>query len=155
MKKLFLILIPLFAFLFLACNSEEEKVEVSTGVVQENVQEVSQKEPLAEIIEYEILGENVNTYGDVLLDVLIDESVATEENIVELVKSIRSSNDEIKVIKVFQDERAWNKEYEDWESDEYIEIFDKGYLAYVIDSEIRWFQEKGQLEHLSGTRTEL
>ena len=148
---------------YLSPSSSPEETE---GPVSEVVQErEEEQEEIVETIEYTVLSKGTNVYDDLNLDILISEDDVTEENIKALLKVLADENEkdeettETAIIRVYQDERAWDKEYEDWDSKEYIEIFDKGYLVYYIKSpttnEIRWMQEIGVLEDLMGTTTEL
>ncbi len=157
MKKFVFVLLPIFAFILLACNSEEEEVQVPDS----GIQEISQEKETTPI-NYEVLSE-FNPYGDnnnLGLNILIDEVDATEESITELLREL-GRDFEVANIRVYQDKKAFDyfEDKELWEDEEQIEISKKGYLAYYIktasSNEIKWFQEKGQLEHLYGTKTEL
>jgi len=110
-----------------------------------------------DVIAYEVLRSWSPDNNDIRMELLINESDATEDNIVTLVNFL-SSDAERALIMIYQDKRAWDDEKSSIYSDKY----DRGYLVCYIKNlsesedgtnEIRWMQESGQFEDLYGTKT--
>jgi hypothetical protein len=95
------------------------------------------------------------------LEILISKEDVTKEGIIKLVKSI-TSNTQKAVVKIYQNKQAWNEE----QSGNYTSVFNEGYLAFCVKNltnsgayrgfnEIRWMQEKGNLQDLFGDKMKL
>ena len=85
----------------------------------------------------------------------------TEESIIKLVESI-TSNTQKAVVKIYQNRQAWEEE----QSGNYTDVYNQDYLVFYVKNltdsgayrgfnEIRWMQEKGDLQDLFGTKTKL
>ncbi len=144
-------------------TQQTEEVTETTSTPTPSPTDDTQSAQEAEVIDFSVLREwNPDNDSQALgLEILVSESDATEENIVNLIRSL-STETQKSVIKVYQDRQAWEEE----QSGEYTSAYDRGYLAFYVKNltdsgayrgrnEIRWFQEVGQLEHLMGTTIEL
>jgi hypothetical protein len=98
------------------------------------------------------------------LEILISENDATKENIVDLVKEL-SKDAPLVIIGIYQDQQAWEI-LTTWRWSEEMpaeleDIIARGLLAHYIKydpddlNEVRWFQERGQLEDLFETGTQV
>ena len=98
------------------------------------------------------------------LEILVSENDATKENIVDLVKDI-SKDTPLVVIGIYQDRQAWDLLttwlWSEEMPSELEDIIARGLLAHYLKydqqdlNEVRWFQERGQLEDLFGTETQV
>ena len=161
--------IIIFIILILITPKNENKEEATKQVKQTTrEQDHQQNQPSQELVELKIIDYAVlrkwNPDDDskaIGMEILISEDDASKENIINLIKSIGSKSEKV-LVKVYQNKEAWEQE----KSGDYGKEYNRGYLVYYVKNltdsgayrgidEIRWFQEKGQLEELMGTKTKI
>lgn len=160
-KHLSLYFIGAIIVFFILVGITANPVEQKTEAVQQTI--LTDKQTVETTIIFDKLREwNPNNDPQAIgLEILVFKEDVTKENIIKLVESITSGAQKA-IVKVYQNRQAWEEE----QSGNYTDVYNEGYLAFYVKNltnngayggfnEVRWFQEKGILKNLFGTKTEL
>ncbi|MCK5412829.1 MAG: hypothetical protein KAI57_00455 [Candidatus Pacebacteria bacterium] len=157
------ILTLVFFFGLIALTLIDPNLDDNSALNQEKIYEESENQIINSVINFDKLREwnpddDIHAIG---LEILVSKDDVTEENIVKLAESI-ASNTQKAVVKIYQNRQAWEEE----QSRNYTDVYNQDYLAFYVKNltnsnayrgfnEIRWMQEKGDLQDLFGTKTKL
>ena len=162
MKWILVALVGCGLVVFYVSRSQQElppQVPEQTDIGQ--TAESQGQEITGQVIEHSVLRKwnPNNDFRGLGLEILVSEE-ATEDQLVELIKTLAAASDHVN-IRVYSSEEAYREE----QSQSYGEAYQRGYLLFYVKNlsgngpfdgfnEIRWMQQAGNLPHKLGEKIE-